>query len=303
LVQVLFSSKSEFFPVGVLDIYMPPILRQAEPSDYSALYNFTNSPINIHRHLDWRDALEWLGRQPFWMYEEDRHVLGVLACPPEPPEVAWVRLFGVSAHTPLDRIWRGLFERALENLRACHPVPAVVSLALRDWYQELLKRNGFHHHQDIVVFMFDGPPPRPPKIDSQIILREMVEEDLEKVEGIDHLAFEAIWRLSTDDLNFAASKSSYCTVAELGGEIIGYTMSSSSGMFAHLARLAVHPGLQRQRIGFALVQDLLDHYINQLNYWGVTLNTQNDNRSSLALYHKIGFRETGERFPVFIYPW
>lgn len=281
---------------------MAPILRQAERTDYTALYNFTNSLSNIHRHLDWRDALEWVGRQPFWIYEEGRHVLGALACPPEPPEVAWVRLFGASTHLSLDQTWHALFERCLDSLRAFKPAPALVSLALREWYVELLKRNGFSHHQDIVVFMFDGQPPPPPKIDPRISMREMVDEDLDKVRVIDHLAFESIWRLSPDDLRFAASKSSYCTVAEMDGEIIGYTMSSSSGVYAHLARLAVHPGLQRQHLGYALVQDLLDHFINRMDYWGVTLNTQNDNRASLSLYHRIGFHETGERFPVFVYP-
>jgi ribosomal protein S18 acetylase RimI-like enzyme len=128
------------------------------------------------------------------------------------------------------------------------------------------------------------------------------EADLPAVEKIDRLAFEPIWRLSKDDLRYAAAKSSYCTVAERDGEIMGYTMSSSSGIYAHLARLAVHPHVQRQRLGFALVQNLLDHFINELNYWGVTLNTQSDNTSSLALYHKIGFTETGERFPVYIFP-
>jgi len=281
---------------------MPPILRKAERTDYTALYNFTNSLSNIHRHLDWRDALEWLGRQPFWIYEENRRVLAALACPPEPPEVAWVRLFGVSVHTPLDRTWRGLFERALEDLRSCTPAPVVVSLALRDWYEDLLKRNGFSYNQDIIVFLYADPPPAQPQIDPRILLREMSEDELEKVKMIDHLAFERIWRLSPEDLRFAASKSSYCTVAELDGEIIGYTMSSSSGMYAHLARLAVHPRLQRQHLGFALVQDLLDHFINGLNYWGVTLNTQNDNSASVALYQRIGFRRTGEKFPVFVYP-
>ncbi len=282
---------------------MPPILRPAERTDYTALFNFTNSLSNIHRHLDWRDVLEWLGRQPFWICEEDRRVTATLACPPEPAEVAWVRLFGASIHMPLDKTWQQLFERALENLASCKPRPTIATLSLREWYEEMLKRNGFVHHQDIVVFMFDAEPPLAPRIDPRIKLRAMNDADLEKVKIIDNLAFEPIWRLSMEDLHFASAKSSYCTVAERDGEIIGYTMSSSSGVYAHLARLAVHPGLQRQHLGFALVQDLLDHFMNRLDYWGVTLNTQSSNSASLALYHKIGFRETGERFPVFVYPW
>jgi ribosomal protein S18 acetylase RimI-like enzyme len=282
---------------------MPPILRPAEKSDYSSLFSFINSLNYLHRHLDWRDSLEWLGRPPFLIYEDRDQIMAALACPPEPAEVAWIRLFAVSMHTSPDRAWERLFAHALADLRQRSPQPAIVSLSLREWYEDLLKRQGFKHHQDIVVFLFEGEPPDRVEIDPRVTLREMHEKDLPGVERIDHLAFEPIWRLSTDDLRFAAAKSSYCTVAEREGEIIGYTMSSSSGIYAHLARLAIDPQLQRQRLGFTLVQDLLDHFINHLGYWGVTLNTQSDNSASLALYHKIGFAETGERFPVYIYPY
>ena len=282
---------------------MPPLLRRAEPRDFSALSDFINSLNYSHRHLDWRDPLEWLGRQPFWLCEENDNILAALACQAEPEEVAWVRLFAVALRTSPDRAWKQLFDRSLEDLRQLNPKPALVSLALRDWYEDLLIRNGFVHHQDIVVFLFDQQPPPAPRINPQIHFRQMVTADLPRVAVLDHLAFEPIWRMSEDDLRYAEGKSSYCTVAELEGNIVGYTMSSSSSMYAHLARLAVDPRLQRQHLGYALVQDLLDHFINQLRYWGVTLNTQHDNHASLALYHHLGFRETGERFPVFIYPY
>lgn len=212
-----------------------------------------------------------------------------------------MRLFAVSTHTSPDRSWKRLFAHALEDLRERSPIPAIVSLSLRDWYEDLLKRNGFSHYQDIVVFLFDSDPPPPVPISPEIHLREMLTEDLPAVTQLDHLAFEPIWRLSPSDLHFAASKSSYCTVAERNGQIIGYTMSSSSGMYAHLARLAVDPQVQRQNLGYALVQDLLGHFIVETDHWGVTLNTQHNNIASLGLYHKIGFRETGERFPVYQY--
>jgi len=284
---------------------MPPTLRPAGRDDYSALSTLFNSPNYIHRHLDWRDALTWLGRQPFCMLEENGQATGALACIAEPQEVAWVRVFAASIRSSPDRTWSKLFEPVLEALQPSGKdlaeKPAIVSLALREWYEELLKRKGFVHHQDIVVFIFDEEPPPPPAIDPQVYLREMKPEDLDAVQGIDRIAFEPIWRLSEDDLRFAHTKSSYCTVAEKNGQIIGYTMSSDTSTYAHLARLAIDPQFQGQRLGYALVQNLLEHFINDLNYWGVTLNTQHDNHASLALYHKVGFRETGERFPVYIY--
>lgn len=285
---------------------MPSTLRPAGKNDYSALSSLFNSPNYIHRHLDWRDALAWLGCQPFWMMEENGQATATLSCIAEPEEVAWVRVFATTIRSSPDRAWMKLFEPVLEALHSSGNSgaenPAIVSLALREWYEDLLKRRGFVHHQDIVVFIFDQQPPAPPQIDPMIRLREMAAEDLEAVQIIDRTAFEPIWRLSLDDLRFAFNKSSYCTVAEKDGQIIGYTMSSNTSAYAHLARLAIDPRYQGQRMGFALVQDLLDHFINGMDYWGVTLNTQHDNHASLALYHKVGFRETGERFPVFIYP-
>lgn len=280
---------------------MAPILRPAEQADHDALYHFINSPGFIHRHLDWRDGLDWLGRQPFMLIEEDDQITAALACMPEPAEVAWVRLFAVSLRSSPDRAWQRMFAACLETLLAAPVAPAIVSLALREWYEELLRRNGFIHHQDIVVFMFDQEPPERPQIDPAIRLRAMKAADLPAVAEIDRLAFESNWRLSLDDLRFAMGKSAYCTVAEKDERVIGYTMSSGTGVYAHLARLAVDPAIQRQRLGYALVQDLLDYFINQNQYWGVTLNTQHDNHASLALYHNLGFRETGERFPVYLY--
>lgn len=280
---------------------MPPVFRIAQTSDYSSLSSFINALNYVHRHLDWRDTLDWLGREPFWIMEEKGEMQGVLACPPEPEDVAWVRLFGSTMRASPDRVWKKLFAPCLETLREMKPVPLVTTLALRDWYEELIRRNGFEHYQDIVVFVFDEEPPAPPRIGPEFRLREMQVKDLHDVCELDHLAFEPIWRLSSDDLLFAAKKSSLCTIIEYNNQVIAYQMSSTSGMYAHLARLAVHPNMQHQRLGFALVQNLLDYFLRQKRLWGVTLNTQNTNSASINLYRKAGFRETGERFPVFQY--
>ena len=282
---------------------MPPALRPADKNDYKNLFSLINSLAHLHRHLDWRDPLEWMERKPFWVLEENNQIIATLACAPEPEEVAWVRLFAATMHSSPDYAWRKLIEPVLDDLRALPYHPALVSLAMHDWYEEMLLRNGFIHHQDIVVFLYDDAPPPAPALDSAYYIRTLAPGELEAVAVIDHMAFEPIWRLSLDDLRHAVTKSAYCTVVECAGQIVAYQMSSRSSVYAHLARLAVRPDLQGQRLGFALVQDLLTHFIGQHGQWGVTLNTQNNNQSSLNLYHKIGFRETGERFPVFLYPY
>jgi GNAT superfamily N-acetyltransferase len=121
------------------------------------------------------------------------------------------------------------------------------------------KRLSFH--QDIVVFHIRPGPAGCHPLEDGLTLREMPLDDMPQVSRIDHLAFEPIWRLSAQDMKHAYRKSSYRTVMELDGEIIAYQMSSSTGFYAHLARLAVHPSVQRRRIGFRLVQDLLDYFM------------------------------------------
>ena len=86
----------------------------------------------------------------------------------------------------------------------------------------------------------------------------------------------------------------------INGEIIGYQLSTRNSFGTHLARLAVAPNHQGRGIGYLLVQDLLNQ-TRRAGLYRLTVNTQNDNRTSLALYHKIGFELSGERYTVFTY--
>ncbi|MDP3184422.1 MAG: GNAT family N-acetyltransferase, partial [Anaerolineales bacterium] len=65
-----------------------------------------------------------------------------------------------------------------------------------------------------------------------------------------------------------------------------------------LARLAVRQEAQGYGVGRALVSDLLQTLARR-GAWRLTVNTQEDNASSLSLYKKLGFIETGDRYPVF----
>ncbi len=277
-------------------------LRRAERKDRPLLARFLNSPAYSHRHLDWREPLDWLGSNPFWILERNFEVEAVLACPPDPPDVAWVRLFAVAPHTSPSWTWGVLHERAVKELSEINPQATLVSLGLQDWFSDLLSLNHFEHHQDIIVLAFEGAVPAQPPASPGAYLRLMRPSDLETVTQVDNLAFEPIWRLSADDLRRAYDRSTYKTVVELDGEVIGYQMSALNGFNAHLARLAVHPQAQRRRIGYWLVQNVIQHFIGEHGSWGVTLNTQDTNQASLALYQKVGFRLTGERFPVYVQP-
>jgi len=89
-------------------------------------------------------------------------------------------------------------------------------------------------------------------------------------------------------------------VAQINNETVGYQISTRNSFGVHLARLAVLPQQQGHGVGYYLVQDLLNK-TRLAGLYRLTVNTQNDNQASLALYQKMGFVLTGERYTVFTY--
>jgi [ribosomal protein S18]-alanine N-acetyltransferase len=276
-------------------------IRPVGSGDFSALSNFINSGVQVHRHLDWRAPLEWLGTQPFFVAEESRQIEAVMACPADPKEIAWVRLFAASDSVFRYQLWRVLLEASIERLQTQSPM-RLAAIALQDWFQRILRDSGFENSHNIVVLEWEGQTPLNLANRNPILIRTMLPEDLVEVQRIDALAFDPLWRNSLDSLELAYQQSTYSTVAENENDgIVGYQISTAAPLSGHLARLAVRPDLQHSHIGYEMVRDLMLYFKKQ-RAWRVTVNTQSNNQASLTLYQKIGFHRTGEEFPVFEYP-
>jgi ribosomal protein S18 acetylase RimI-like enzyme len=128
----------------------------------------------------------------------------------------------------------------------------------------------------------------------------MTEVDLPHVTVVDGESFDPLWHNSQDTLGRALSQSLFATVAEDAGGIIGYQLTTGSGVRAHLARLAVCPAMQGRGVGRALLGNLFDTLV-QGGYLKLSVNTQSDNSTSLKLYQKLGFVRTGETYPVYTF--
>jgi ribosomal protein S18 acetylase RimI-like enzyme len=274
-------------------------VRQAAKSDYSLLANAIGVAQYVHRHLDWRDTLEWLGCQPFLILERNKEVVALLACPADSTQVAWIRSFvAVTGLVKPMECWKILFSEALKMNEARPPI-AYVALGLQDWFDEVVVKYNFHLHQRIVILEWNGFLPPKPEVPPDCRLRVMVREDLPGVQQVDEKAFDPIWQNTSSDLELAFTQSPYASVIERQQTVIGYQICTSTSFGAHLARLAVIPESQRNHLGYTMVQDLQAHFKGT---GMLTVNTQNNNHASLALYRKMGFFHTGESFPVFIYP-
>ena len=272
-------------------------VRAAIAADQQKIADLILLESHVHRHLDWRAPLDWLGHSPYWVIEEGTRLSGALACPPDPESIAWIRLFVFASYLSGQDAWRLMWEGARgQLLEGGHTTAAAI--AVQRWLDPILLGAGFELAGQIVLLeRADQPGPRihvPPSIH----LRPMTQADLPGVVEVDAAAFDPLWRNSLNALAQAFEMAAYASVAEDASGLIGYQLSTGSEFGTHLARLAVRPQVQRRGVGAALVWDLLTQVPEEMAA-RVTVNTQADNAASLALYNRLGFRRTGERYPVY----
>jgi ribosomal protein S18 acetylase RimI-like enzyme len=272
-------------------------VRPAVLTDQRQIANLIHFSSHVHRHLDWRNSLDWIGSPPFSVIESQGQVIAALGCPPDPPSVAWVRLFVNSGKLPVQESWQMLWDRARAEL-AHEGQFVAAAIVLQEWLHDLLLSSGFASHQSIVMLERDGGVPAEMTLPPEISMRAMMPFDLPAVAEVDASAFEFLWQNALPALERAYPQAVWATVAETDGQVIGYQLSTRNPLGVHLARLAVGPAAQGKGLGYALVANLIQQ-ARQRGISHLTVNTQSDNATSLALYQRMGFRETGERYPVY----
>jgi ribosomal protein S18 acetylase RimI-like enzyme len=274
------------------------LVRTADLSDHQQLSNLIFFETHIHRHLDWRSPLEWLGAPFYWALEEGRQITAALACPTEVQGIAWVRLFVYTGHWSPEGAWNMLWPTAREAIQSAGGA-TVAAIAMQPWFQKVLVESGFENLQQIVMLEWHSQTWNHAKVEG-IRIRRMVEADIPAVTETDNTSFDPLWNNSLETLQRALSQALIATVAENGEGIVGYQMTTGHGLRAHLARLAVNPSMQGRGIGRALIGDLFGS-LTRMGTTRLSVNTQSDNHVSLSLYQKMGFIRTGEEYPVYTY--
>jgi ribosomal-protein-alanine N-acetyltransferase len=273
-------------------------VRPADLSDQQQLSNLIFFENRLHRHLDWRSPLEWLGAPFYWALDDSGQITAALACPPEREGIAWVRLFVYSGRWSAENAWTMLWQTAREEIARAGGAK-VAAIAIQPWFQNLLAGSGFENRQQIVLLEWRYQPTAARET-SGIRIRKMTEVDLAEVEKTDAASFDPLWQNPLETLRRAYAQAFYATVAENKNGIIGYQICTGGGQRAHLARLAVHPDVQGKGAGRAVLNDLFVF----LTYMGISrlsVNTQSDNQASLSLYQRTGFVRTGEQYPVYTF--
>lgn len=272
-------------------------VRSALYRDQQQIANLMFFESHIHRHLDWRAPLDWLGSPNFWVLEENQRVVGTLACPQDSHQVAWVRLFAHADRIPMNEAWKTLWNVAQFEI-AKNNGGTVAAIAMQPWMQGLLEASGFINSQKIVMLQWhNGPLVRIP-LPEGISLRPMTPQDLPGVAELDSAAFDPLWQNPLSSLERAFPQANVATVMEDDRGLVGYQITTENPIGAHLARLAIRPDAHKRGLGSTLVADLLKR-LDRIMIRRLTVNTQSDNPGSMALYAKMGFTKTGEQFPVY----
>lgn len=272
------------------------VIRKATFEDYTALANFLSFEYFIHRHLDWRSALDWLGKQPFLIAERDHEIVACFASPNDVPDSTWVRIFACSASISRQEIWEKFYIRSLEQ--NFPSIKLIGALAIENWFLHLIEKTNFRFTQEIIVYEKSIHEFIEIKKRKDLQIRQMDISDLRVVAELDSVCFPSLWQMPFETMNLAFLQSGYATVVENNEDIIGYQISTENLSSAHLARIAVLPEFQKNGIAGYLVSDLINFY-KKTGFSRITVNTQNDNKSSSMLYKKFGFSLLPDHYPVF----
>jgi ribosomal-protein-alanine N-acetyltransferase len=273
-------------------------LRSATEQDLHKLANLIHFESFVHRHLDYRPPLDWLGKDPFLVLEQNKSIVSTLACPPDPICVAWIRLFAATTRSQATAAWAQLWEQAGAHLRQDRRTRWAAAIPMQSWFEEIISRSGFEQTHSIVMLSWERKELAAIQPSPEIHIRPMSLDDLHAVHRVDTAAFPPIWQHSLAYLELAFRQAVIASIAEQDGQIVGYQVSTATPIGGHLARLAVAPDLQGRGIGRLLLHDLLEQFTRRGGRI-VTVNTQKNNAASLSLYRSMGFTFTQEEYPVY----
>jgi len=126
-----------------------------------------------------------------------------------------------------------------------------------------------------------------------VVFTAMRSEDLDAVMEIERRSFPEPWTpgLFLHELRIPFSKT---TLAQRGGEIVGYICRWLVGDEVHILNIAIRPESRQSGIGRALVSLVMEE-AGQSGAGIVTLEVRRENHAAIALYRSFGFTERGIR--------
>ena len=270
-------------------------VRPAGPADARTVNRLLETASRSHLHPDWRPVTDWIDRAPAFVAENTSGLAGCLLTSIDPPPAAWIRAAAVAGGLPAPILMRRLLAPCLQAL-AGRGLQTLSAMTVEPWLAPILGGLDFAlveqvetwHKPDLLAPRTGAP---------DVTIRPARLAEMDELASIDHLAFHPRWQFSAQTLALAWEKAATFTVAHRSGRSVGFQISLSDDLGAHLARLTVHPAAQRSGVGSRLLADALLRYAS-LGAAAVSLNTQVNNIPSHRLYAAFGFQPASPPVPV-----
>lgn len=223
-------------------------------------------------------------------------IRGFLIAEPHHPDTLLIVAAGLRDTWGMRPFFRALLP-ALEQAGQNMGLKSLVYIGNAAWLSDALLMQGFQVAEQMIVYERYGLALPVAPATQHILLRTAHYRDLAALITLDRLAFEGMWRKTVDDFSQALAFAHSFLLAEVDGVIAGYEWCEVHDQHAHLTRIAVHPQYQQQGVGSQLLYRAIAAATAQ-GATQITLNTQESNRRSRALYQRFGFVDTRVRLPV-----
>jgi len=265
-------------------------IRPAYPTDAAAMVQLLERSFHQHFHPDWQPFVHWLGKAPAFVAEGVLGLLGFAITPANPPPAAWIRAAAVHDRADANQIMSQMLNNCLAEL-AKQQVSTLSAMPVEPWLPPILDELGFAIVEQVENWI-------KPNLETdqqgnpQVVIRPAQLEEISALAAIDQAAFAPRWWHSVETLRWAWEQAQVFTVAEQNRRPVGFQISLAHQNQAHLARVTIHPAVQRQGIATRLLADALARYA-ALGLEHVSLNTQTDNHASHRLYAAFDFQREG----------
>ncbi len=271
------------------------ITRPVLARDAQMMLRLLEESWRVHLRLSWHNMEQKLKHIPGVLAEDRVGLRGFMLLELQPPESAVIIAAGLRDTWGVRPFLEMLLPETEQIVRR-QQVTALVYLGYEEWLIESLPQYGFEARDWILTFEWQNSD-FPPSVPALARIRTAHRNDLPVLLSLDAVAFDHLWRKSAAHFGEALAYANSFSVAEVDGQIVGYEWCDIHQQRAHLTRLAVHPAYQGRGIGGQLLQQAVVDVLSQ-GVTSITLNTQETNHRSRALYNRFGFVDTRQRVPV-----
>jgi GNAT superfamily N-acetyltransferase len=282
--------------VPLLHSEMPKVsrleIRPARNDDLLGIERLLSYADRNYSGLEWWTVQEWLGSPSFLIaLDPQNRVMGLMLTVTGDGPIDWLRAISVVS----DRYLKPLLDASVQAVHK-RGSTGLAFLGNAGWILSKLRQADFLMANQVVTLrcrgqwrFHHGPP--------GLEVREATPADIDALLTVDHAAFTPLWwydrRVLQRALNLA-----YCfDVAYLAGECVGYQLCTLRNRRGHIVRLATHPRWQRRGIAGRLLSTAIKT-LDDAGAESVTVNTQEDNQTSLHLYQGFSFERVGQPWAV-----